>query len=141
MTMMRTNQTRMNLKLTTKMMTTRMNRKLRTKMNRSVRSGPTATLTKNATFPLLVELPDKNASSWKYVDVRSAPTATQTNNATFPLLEVVQDKNARSLKCADVRSGPTDVRSGLNCYTTKKCYTAYVGGYPKEECKYVQECY
>merc|ERR1712183_1232559 len=87
--------------------------------NRSVRSGPTATLTKNATFPLLEELPDKNASSWKYVDVRSAPTATLTNNATFPLLEVVQDKNARSLKCADVRSGPTDVGSGLTATLPK----------------------
>merc|ERR1719186_2019082 len=87
--------------------------------NRSVRSGPTATLTKNATFPLLVELPDKNASSWKYVDVRSGPTATLTNNATFPLLEVVQDKNARSLKCADVRSDPTDVGSGLTATLPK----------------------
>merc|ERR1719186_133638 len=107
MTMMRTNQTRMNLKLTTRMMTTRMNRKLRTKMNRSVRSGPTATLTKNATFPLLEELPDKNARSLKCADVRSGPTdvrsgltATLPKNATLLMLEAIQKRNASMYKNA-----------------------------------------
>merc|ERR1719186_1296455 len=81
------------------------NRKLRTKVD--VRSGPTATLTKNATFPLLEEVQDKNARSLKCVDVRSAPAASLTNNATFPLLEEFQNKNAGSSKCVDVRSGST----------------------------------
>merc|ERR1719186_2445429 len=84
--------------------TTMTNPKLR--MKEGVGSGPTATLTKNATLPLLEELQHKNASPWKYVDVRSAPTATLTKNATFPLLGELQNKNARSLKCADVRSTP-----------------------------------
>merc|ERR1719186_1856170 len=97
----------MNLKLRTRMIQTTMtNRKLRSKMKEGVGSGPTATLTKNATLPLLEELQHKNASPWKYVDVRSAPTATLTKNATFPLLGELQNKNARSLKCADVRSTP-----------------------------------
>merc|ERR1719482_1998726 len=85
--------------------TTMTNRKLR--MKEGVGSAPTATLTKNATLPLLGELQNKNARSLKCADVRSAPAASLTNNATFPLLEEFQNKNAGSLKCADVRSGPT----------------------------------
>merc|ERR1712096_377041 len=75
----------------------RMNRKLRTKMNRSVRSGPTATLTNNAIFPLLEVVQDKNARSLKCADVRSGPAATLPENASLPMME---ESNASSWRNA-----------------------------------------